>query len=284
MLIELPSGLKGEARKIRGSEAIELAERAGDPKGNSLGSILGGCWLRTVDPGPYDHAAEGRREVDWDRALKGDLLAGLLQLRAASVPSTREVKASDPWPGARYEFRVQCERVGCRKTYPWVILDVVKDLPVRTLSAASAARVRSGEKFSATAVDADGVEHALTYDLMLPEQDPVLRTMLKQLNRKRVTAVESLATQTRTVDGAAKSPAVRQAFFRDLDLGELNRLRDLYDESDCGVTVEVLTECQEPDCGWEQVTSLPFGRTFWRPEIPKAPDPKPKETPPTATA
>lgn len=272
MLITLPSGLVGEARKIRGSEAIELAERAMTPNGNSLGSILRGTWQNTIQPGPYSHAEKGKPGVDWDRVLKGDLLAGLLTMRAASIPHPRSL---DPaWPGARYEFRVQCEK--CKKPYEWVVNDIVKDLPRRTLSPESVEKLRAGEPFTATAIDADGRPHELTFDLMLPEQDAVLRTLMKQLQRKRATAVESLATQTRSIDGQPKSVAARQAFFRELDLGELNRLRQVFDDADCGVDIDLLTTCEDPDCAWPQEVTLPFGRTFFRPD--------PERKPPTKTA
>lgn len=270
MLIELPSGLKGEVRKIRGSETIELAERAtSQGQGNSIGAVLRGCWLQTLDPGPYAHAADGQGP-DWDRVLKGDLLAGLLALRAASVVD-----------GARYDFHVQC--TACKVRYGWTVLDLMNDLPVRRLPAESAERLRAGLPFQATAADPDGPQvlravtanaagaaatpgtHALTFDLMLPAQDAVLRALMKSMGRKRATPVESLAAQTRTIDGEARSPAARQRFFKDLDLGELNRLRDLYDAADCGIDVDILTTCPE-ECGWQQETALPFGRTFWRPE------------------
>lgn len=255
MLIELPSGLVGEARRIRGTEAIELAEIAATPrvKVNSLGKVLRGCWLQTTVPGPYSHAKAGEMSVDWDRVLKGDLLYGLIHLRAVSVEN-----------GLQYDFPVQCER--CRARYEWRINDITKDFPVRRLSADSAEHLAAGRPFKTTCADADGVKHELTYDLMFPSQDEVLRSLLKSLDRKRSTEVESLAAQTRTIDGEIRPPGTRQKFFANLDLGELSRVRDVYDESDVGMDVDVLTTCQEADCGWEQETTVPFGRTFWKPE------------------
>lgn len=276
MLIELPSGLQGEARKIRGAEAIELAERAGQAGGNSLGSILRGCWQRTIDPGPYAHTVVGEQALDWNRVLKGDLLAGLIALRAASIPSVRDVPPGEPWPGKQYSFYVQCER--CQTKYGWTVNDIVHDLPRRELSPESVEQLRAGKPFTATATDDDGHAHELTFDLMLPEQDDVLRVLLKTLNRKRITTVESLAAQTRTVNGKAMAPVFRQRFFAQLPLGELNRLRDLFDTADCGIDLDFETRCTNPDCGWEQDVTLPFDKTFWRPDLApakKAPEPSP---------
>ena len=269
MLIELPSGLKGNARKLRGSSAVVLAERATTNGGSALGNVLRGCWVETTDPGPYSHAAAGSAAVDWTKVLKGDLLAGLIDLRVRSIPSLRGVAADDPAPGKQYDFYVQCER--CKRRYGWSIPDM-RELTRQALSEESAAKVRAGDAHAAACTDEEGNSHEITFDLMLPSQDDVLSGFLKPgMGRKRVTPVETLAAQTRTIDGKPKSPILRQKFFEGLDFGEINRLRDLFDESDCGVNSDIMTTCDKHDCEWEQETSLPFGKTFWRPEIPKAP-------------
>lgn len=255
MITELPSGLKVELRKLRGQELIDLAERARSNAPQRISQIVAPCSVAVIDPGPYPFVLADK-PVPWGKLLRGDLIAALLALRVASVPD-----------GDVYDFPVRCERDECHARYEWRIQSITNDLPVRRLSDEAKARLASGDaRFEAHTLS--GVR--VTYKLMTEEDDEPIRKLMKLLERKAITMVETLAAQTRSIEGVTEDPndiRKRQRFFASLDYDELLDLRQKLDEQDCGVDSEIRTTCTE--CGWEQDLNLPFGKTFFMPGKPK---------------
>ncbi len=254
MRCELPSGLVLEVRKMKGSELVTLAENAsGTGASNPFGAILGPCTLDTLDPGPYRHlTAGGGKPSQWDRIMKGDLLAGVLFLRRISMED-----------GDLYDFNLRCAE--CEDPIPWTLR--LSKLPVRPFPPDSFARYKEGEPMIAK-VKHEGVEHVCRFWPGTVKQEDEVRDLNKTQRRRRVTDLDLLAAQTVSIGDPADpksmivSPLGRRQWFEDLSVGEVLEARRLYDEQDCGIDTALDVVC--PGCGWRQTTAVPFGRELFR--------------------
>jgi hypothetical protein len=248
-ILETPSGLTAEVRKIRGVELVRLAEQADDEAETSaFGQVLGACWIRTIDPGPYPFVkADSEERPPWPRILKGDVLFAFVYLRRISMPD-----------GNSYDFDVRCEE--CRKRYGWTI-DLAKDLKVKPLPPESVERIKAGEAFETCMHDGRRIRFALqTTD----QEAPMLRLM-KQQKRTRTTFVDVLASQTISIEGVNPDLRARWRFLSELDLDELYGLREAFEAPDCGLDTAIQTRCTKAACSWVQDVNLPLGKTFFAP-------------------
>jgi hypothetical protein len=245
----LPSGMVGEVRKIKGTEIAAIAEQAdgAETSDGGFGPMLNGCWLNTVDPGPYRFLTAGDSKPPWSRVLKGDLLFGLVFLRRISLTD-----------GDDFDFDAHCEE--CRKKIPWSVR--LSDVPLRALSAESRKRLTDGQPFETTAA---GVK--VTYDLQTLDQEPAIKKLMKQMKRTRSTLVDLIFGQVRTIEGVPNDPRKRYQFLADLSMGELQDLQATMEESDCGFETEIEVKCQNEACQWEQPVNLPLlNRRFFSPK------------------
>lgn len=273
MHITLPSRLVGDVRKIRGTEITVIAEQsdgagAGD---GGFSTLLGGCWLQTVDRGPYPDAAfSGDPEKPaWARVLKGDLLTGIIFLRQFSLTD-----------GDVYAFDVQCEGDGCKKNIPWELK--LSQLPLKWLPEASAERLKAGQPFETSVAG-----KKVLFDLQtLAQEEPVLRLM-KQQKRAKGTIVDVLAGQIRSVEGVGPDIRARWRWLSELSMGELFDLRAAMEEHDCGIETELEVVCQNRACQLEQTVNLPLARRFFSPRKKRRGEPEEawaEETPPPAAS
>lgn len=264
MRCELPSGLVLEVRKMKGSEMVALAENAaGAGASNPFGSILGPCAIDVLEAGPYPHLTPGAgKPHNWDRIMKGDLLAGVLFLRRVSMEE-----------GDQYDFSLRCEE--CEEPINWTL--ALSKLPVRRLSDVAFAKHKAGEpmevRLSTESHPAreDGSGGILCRFLPgIPKQEEEVRDLNKKERppRRKVTDVDLLAAQTVSI-GDMSDPKnlitagfARRQFFSSLSWGEVLMARRLYDEHDCGIDTALDVVCQA--CGWRQTTTVPFGRTLFR--------------------
>jgi hypothetical protein len=248
-ILEAPSGLTAEVRKIRGVELVNLAEQADDAApSDAFGQVLGSCWLRTINPGPYPFVkGDSEERPPWGRILKGDVLFAFVFLRRISMPD-----------GDTYDFDVRCEE--CRNRYGWSV-NLAKDLTVKRLPAESAEKLRKGESFETKIGDGRVVRFNLQ---TTTQEDPMLRLM-KQQKRGRSTFVDVLAAQTTAIEGVNPDLRARWRFLSELDLDDLYRLRDAFEDPDCGLDTAIQTRCTKRACGWVQDVNLPLGRTFFAP-------------------
>lgn len=262
-ILEAPSGLVVEMRKMRGAEVVALAERADDAGAGKFGAIVGPCWVRTVDPGPYSFVLEGDAKPPFDRMLTGDMLAAFVFLRRISMPD-----------GNHYDFEVRCER--CGKGYGWrVRLD--EHLRTQPLPAASVERLRRGE---AMETHVDG--RAVRFHLQTIGHETLVEKMLRKQKRQVATIVDLLAARIVSVEGLKPGEAARWDWVSDLAIDDLYGLRDAMDEQDCGLDTLLRTACEARDCRWEQDVVLPLGGSFFLPKrrprpAPPAPEPSSSE-------
>lgn len=237
MRIKCPSGLTGEIRKLKASEANILANRKQQRSGKAIASVLRACWTATDDPGPYNHGGDG--DPDFTRVLVGDQYFIMLMIRAATY-------------GPTYKFKIQCHEDSCRQTL-YADLEIPEDLEIQNLPEESVARLRSGEPFETALEDGTAVKFRLaTVD--------AIRKVHKQWGRapdKRITI--SVAGRVSEIEGVADNDL--RTFIEDMELDELSKLIRKMDDADGGVQSEVEVECVH--CGALQDVELPLGREFW---------------------
>lgn len=263
MQIECLSGLVASVRNIKGHELAALAEQAeGDTTPiDGITTIVGGCWLTTIDPGPYRIVTAGDAKPEYKRILKGDIIYSLLRLRASSVKTPDSTPG--PWgPGDPYAFDVQCGASGCRKRYGWELL--LSQLKRKELSEASRKTLNEGGVFETTVGG-----RRYTFQLQTPAIDEPMVKLRGQQKRKSASIVDTLTAQTITVEGL-KSNDIRSRwnYIADLDNLELQELQEAYEDADCGIDTEIQTQCVH--CRRIEDIELPLGRSFFRPKKPAA--------------
>jgi hypothetical protein len=267
--LTFPSTMVGDLRKFSGREVAQIAEQV-DGVGTADGgfaAILGGCWVATLDRGPYpahvfgaeatpigkpvrrkghrpDQLVEVKGDVpNWPRVLKGDLVAGLIFLAQVSITD-----------GDDYPFDVPC--ASCGKPVPWEIK--LSELEVKVLPEESIAKVRAGEPFETLVAG-----KKVLFDLQtVGAEEPVARLM-KQQGRKTGTIVDVLAAQVRSVEGVGADLKARWSWLADLALGDLQDLQYAVQDVDCGVETGFDVECKR--CGYEFPTHVPLDRRLFSP-------------------
>lgn len=240
-----PSGLTGELRKIRGRELVALTEarESDNADENGLAPILNGCWLSTIDPGPYRFMEAGDARPPWGRILKGDVVATMVKLRRWST-----------W--ADFDFDVQCKK--CSENIRWTV-NLDTDLKYKMLPASSAERIREGKPFEHVV---DG--RTVTFDLQTIAHESRAAAMMKRQRRTgTATPVDLIYAQTRTVEGIPPTDDRKVwAFIADLSQGDLYEMIDAYADPDCGIQTEIKIRCQ--GCRLVQAIDLPLlGRQFF---------------------
>jgi hypothetical protein len=250
---ELPSGLVGDVRKIKGVELAHIAEQVDGPGSSDGGftTLLNGCWQTTLDPGPYPNLGAGDVKPDWKAILKGDLIVGVKFLRQISLTD-----------GDVFDFDAQCEE--CRSKIPWSVK--LSELPIRKLSPESRERLKSHKPFDIT-IYKDGQGFPATFNLAtLAQEEPVARLM-KQTKRSQATIIDTICGQIVAIQGVNPDIKARWRFLSELGMGELQDLRGAMDELDCGLETAIEVRCQNKQCQWEQEVNLPLlGRRFFAPK------------------
>jgi hypothetical protein len=238
--ITCPSGLVGEVRGFKVKEANILADKAALKKGTAYDTILSGCWLNTVDPGPYPWLEAGK-PVDWSKALVCDRFYALLQIRAATF-------------GEDYAFKLKCQNSACGEAFEWEIK--VADLPIKQLPEFSKDVLRGGStRFETTLSDGK----RCWFKLLNGAAEAAAANSMRLANGRRI--VFSLMQRIEEVEGVPRAQLSR--YLDDLDLGELFSLVEQFDEADGGVETLIDVEC--PHCGTTQGVQLPFGQDFFSP-------------------
>jgi hypothetical protein len=250
MQLDLPSGLIGDVRKIKGVEIAQMAESAagGGLADGGFTSLLGACWDATVDPGPYVFAQAGAVKPDFKRVLKGDLLAGIIFLRRVSLTD-----------GDSFDFDARCEE--CGKKIQWT--KRLSELEFKKLPKDSVARMKASEPFETSA---GGLR--VFFNLQTLAQEEPIQRLMKQQKRQKSTIVDTLCSQVVRIDGLKDPKNIKQQwrFLSELSMGELYDLQAAMAEPDCGVDTAIEVRCQNVDCLWEQEVNLPLlSRRFFAP-------------------
>ncbi|NUP12882.1 MAG: hypothetical protein HOW73_43135 [Polyangiaceae bacterium] len=253
MQIECPSGLVVEARKIKAQELEALAE-ANDsdepPADGGLLTVINRCVQRVIDAGPYSFVEVGDALPDWKRVIYGDLATMFFKLRIVSV--------EDP-----YEFPVQCKH--CRK---WADFDVtLSELPINPLPESSKAKLRSNSPFEARTLDGKLVRFYLK---TIRREEPIaklVRAIERQTGKPSYSFLDSWAGQAEFIEPLgerSKNDKARWMWFRQLDLDEVDNLRDQFDAVDGGIDIELRFRCRRRGCGGVTNHMIPLDGDFFR--------------------
>lgn len=245
-VIVCPSGLQGEIRGLKVKEANLLADRAGLKKGTALDNVLAGCWLGTLDAGPYAWAEVGK-PIDWSKALVCDRFYTLMRIRAETF-------------GEEYAFKLQCTSNSCGERFEWELK--LCDLPVKQLPESSRVTVLAGDNRFETTLD-DG--RRCWFALQTGANEVAAAAALRSASSRII--VTALASRIHEIEGVPKGIAVSR-YLDELGMREIFKLLELFDEVDGGIETDIDVEC--PSCGMEQSVSLPFGADFFIPKTKKS--------------
>ena len=269
-IIECPSGLVLEARKLKVRDGQHLASKEALRKGDLSDRILRACWTATQDPGlyaapPYEI---GDKPIDWGKILIGDRDVALMQIRIAS------------W-GPDYEFRVQCDQ--CDGMFLWEV-DLSK-IPVQPLSPESREVYRSGNRFTTNLLGKEIVWRLCTGSDALA---------MKRRSKKRKgdpdytenPLADGLEMRIVSVEGIKdRDERALRLWLEDLDFEDFGKLLAEFDRHDCGLETSLDVKCS--DCNHVQEIELPFDRGFFFPRTKKKTDQSTNEledaTPTTTT-
>jgi hypothetical protein len=246
MIVKCPSGLTGEVRKLKGSEANILADRKTARKGDQYDQILRACWTKTTDAGPYAGfgVSSGTDAIDWSQILVCDRFYILFAIRIATY-------------GPNYDFTVRCESRGCGNKIDWA-LNLLTELPLLDLPEESRSQIASGENRFATEVDGKEV----VFSLLTGADEKRARKIMK--TTKGTLFTTGLASRTVSIEGVETNQII--PFLNDLDLDQQLDLMDQFDDADGGFETTIEIECDSPSCGTVFEVNLPFeGAEFWLP-------------------
>ncbi len=238
--ITCPSGLAGEIRHLKTKEANHFVNREILQKGLTLDKIIGACWLKTTDVGPYDFSGEG--QPDWGQVLTGDRYFVAVEIRKETY-------------GTDFSFPSTCDR--CSKSFD-VDIDLAEDLEILPLSAESRSKFSAGEPF---AVKLPVCGKIIKYRLQRGEDERSLPKKVENDPENRA-ATLSLAIRVVGIEGVDLNDTVK--FVDDLHMRDTTAFMDDVDDSECGIETSYLKACTK--CGVEQEVELPLASPeFWMP-------------------
>jgi hypothetical protein len=245
-LVVCPSGLVGRVRKLRAGDFKLLGDRNAVRSGEAYDTILANVWTDTTTWGSAYHPGK----FSWSDALQGDRFVALLAARRRTHGDTMD-------------FDVQCAAAACRRKFSWPV-DLSK-LTVKPYPVESLRKHLAGEEFAFQLAG-----RRVTFKLMTGMREKQLERFTRDSKDGEI-LVDSLAYRLLSVEGL-KDPTDKrsiQAWLNDVDLDELLRLREHFDEVSGGVETTLQIECPRGQCGHMQEVELPFGgQAFWTPKKP----------------
>lgn len=259
--ITLPSGLTGEIRNMKAKELSILADpqngKAPKPrmpgskrptakKAHPLDPVYAGCWLKTLDAGPYGFSVGD--PVPWPKIVLADRFVALLHIRQLTY--------------GNFEFRVRCPNGGCdrsKKPFVWEI-DLteleVKPLPDETIARIKAAGGASGLHNLRFPIEIDGT--SCTFELLTGEAE-ANRPELSDNVPTHKKMLAQVASRLVTIDGVEVDPESDKVldWVGNLDAPVLFQASRGMEAVDGGAETRTLITC--PDCESEFPYDVPFG-------------------------
>ncbi len=244
MHVKCPSGLIGEVRKLKGSEANILADRKAAKKGETYDKILSACWLSTDGVGPYeDFMEEGDKPPPWGKILICDRYYALAAMRIATY-------------GADYFFPVKCADRMCEEQFEWEI-NIENDLEVVDLPKETIEKIRAGDN----AFDCEIEGLPVKFKLMTGKDEIQAGRRVTQNKDQLITT--ALSSRILSIGDIDKRPAVHEK-IKDLGADSQWELLSLIEEVDGGIDQQIEIEC--PECSHIFEFNVPFeGAAFWVP-------------------
>lgn len=242
--VECPSGLKGEVRGLKVKEFKLFADAKKMRSGHAYDEVLAACW-KTTELGPAYP-----KGLDWSsNALQGDAFKVLLDIRRASHFDM------DGGGELSLDFPVKCG--GCHestKASVWLC-----DLTSQKYPAESIRKHLAGELFE---LRAGG--KLITFKLVTRDNE---KAMQKLMQGDEDPLVATIAYRLMNVEGVGDEKHLIRRWVDDLDVSELQVLREGMDKVGGGVDSTVEVHCRQLGCGHVTEVEIPFGgRDFWTPK------------------
>lgn len=242
MIVTCPSGLKGRARNMK---AKEVSAVAGFKKGKGLASpidpVLKGCWLETLDPGPYT-LKDGA--PDWGKVVAADRFVALALIRQMT------------W--GDYEWHIRCQDPECKRSKkPFIWSLDLSALNVKPLPAESVEKIRAGDNL----FEIEVAGRKCTFRLQTGADETGAPDLEEVPAEERMLVAASF--RFLSVEGVEKKDIPE--WVGDLDLPDLVGLEEQFDAPDGGIQTRIGVSC--PDCNLEFAEDIPFGdRAFLMPK------------------
>jgi hypothetical protein len=235
----LPSGLRGRVRALKAREADILGDVQAIRRGTAVDQVLKGCWLETLEPGPYTFGGA----PEWAEVLTGDRFVALLCVRMATY-------------GAPYDFKVQCAKPRCAEPFEWSI-DLEKDITIKAYPPAVLEALMRDNRFESALPDGRRVWFRL------------LRGKDEQKAQAQAGRTLSGALATRIVEIEGVHANDKRRVIEDLDLADARELQEKLDAVDGGIETALEVRC--PHCHMVQEVELPLDGLFGPAKRPKLP-------------
>lgn len=232
--VTCPSGLRGRIRGMKVKEEQLFANRKLMRSGGYIAELLKGCWLETLDVGPYTFESES---IDWNEVVSSDRTFLIIQVRIASH-------------GADYEFEVHCS--DCGERFGWHVN--LEELDVAPVSTVGIEHIRTGRPV--TVKYGDG---KIAHCRLLRGSDEMFFVKNSTPSSGDL-LIKHLARRITSIDGADKYRDVLKK-VEDLEIAEADQLWDATDDLEGGVNTLFLIEC--PRCEGRQQVALPFESGFF---------------------
>lgn len=226
--VECPSGFAGRVRPLTAEHAGILADARAMRTGKAADHVLRACWVETTEIGPYRFT---RDSVDWGSVLACDRIVALLEIRIATYGETEELEVRCPQCGHRFVWDLPLPKLARRA------------LPDASRSAISAGKNRFETHVAGRAV---------AFRLM--DGRDQLAALKSIQERGTDLVVASLEARVVDVEGAVQE--FRNAWLKNLSMGDVQTLMDAMDDADGGVDTEFEIYC--PACSWEWSLDLPL--------------------------
>lgn len=238
--IHCPSGLKGV---VRGMKVKELGDMA-DPKllrtGKIVDRIVSNCWQKTTAIGPYSHSGD---KLPWEDMLQGDRAWAFLAIRSATF-------------GKEFTFEHTCSNNMCKYKYEATVN--LEEMGQKILPATSYTHVKTGEP-----LHTDIAGKKVKFRLLKCSDDQRLTALTQQAQLSF--PVAQIVCRIVEIEGIPNSDLDAMArWVEDLALPDGLELREIMENADCGVEMEVVVTCPNKSCGLVEKFDLPLGADFFR--------------------
>lgn len=269
VVVECPSGLVHEAKRMGGEETIVMGDRKGATRAaaavNAILTTVSNCWTETLEPGPYPFVTPGRGKPQVKRLSWADILFSLVAVRRASFPSKRHTLGfvldaqgtPDDRPiGDVLDFDFNCR--GCGKIIEWSVdLAIICAQRVQMIEPDVADAISRSRPLRST-IPLAGKWVEWTYST--PELDDSIRELMKREQRSTETDVERVAKHLVRVEGLDKAD-LRSLWrwAKALDQDDLDYLAAEIRDRQPSFDNEEIVTCYHPNCGIQQTVVLPFG-------------------------
>ena len=247
--ITLPSGLSGDIRSLVvkdfGNQDDGKSKKRNKTNSSVIGKLLGNIWLKTDEQSVYlnqDIIDDEGKVKDWNKILLGDRTKLVYESRSFTF-------------GKDFHFDVPCK--GCKRKLSAVV-DLEEDIFVSGLS-----------DEAIEGVENNGIDKAIIYRKLPISGVKVGMKLLAGLDQHNVEKAIEGGSSPDTAGLLARLPYIegidgpgeRRKFAENLDMMDLEYLRDEWETLDIYVQDEIEVECKF--CGYETNVIIPIDKHFF---------------------